>query len=81
MHNTCMSIFCGLKHFRSNLKLKFSFQAALNFIFVIDIPGWLSSGLFLSAALPVKEIRIRLFYRVVKKSRSTPAFQISVLDK
>ena len=58
-----------------------SFEAELNFIFVIDIPGWLSSGLFLSAALPVKEIRIRLFYRVVKKSRSTPAFQISVLDK
>lgn len=56
-----------------------TFEAALNFILVIDIPGSFSLVMFLSTALPVKKIRIYLFYRVVKKSNSTPAFRISVL--
>ena len=43
------------------------------FIWVIDITGWLRSLQFLSVTLPVMEIKSRLFYRVVKKYRTTLA--------
>ena len=51
-----VSIFCGLKRIdlSSDLEIKFwKLHWILNFIWVIDISGWLSSGQFLSAALPV----------------------------
>ena len=61
---------CFFKNYLgSNLKLHW----ILNFIWVIDISGWLSSLQFLSVTLPMMEIKPCLFYQVVKKlGRSRP---------
>ena len=74
LHN--MSSFRGFCKIILGVIGKWSSKAALNFEFtqVIDISGLLNSLQFLSVTLPVMEIKPRLFYSVVKKTKSTPAF-------
>ena len=63
-----VSIYCDFRKIILGVIKKWSSEAALNlnFIWVIDITGWLNSLQFLSVTLPVMEIKPRLFYRVVK---------------